>query len=88
MPSSEPGWTAAFSDSLASCDLDAATAILDAMATAHAGTAPQAVKHTAIASIRKAYGTESGRTRDAGLVLTMSDSATAKEIRISLLPPF
>lgn len=88
MPPSEPGWTAAFSEFLASGDLDAAIAILDAMATAHAGTAPQAVKHAAIARIRNAYGPDSERTRDAGLVLAMSASATAKEIGISLLPPF
>lgn len=57
------------------------------MATAHAGTAPQAVKHAAIARIRNAHGRDSARTRDLGLDLADSDNPTAKEIGISLLPP-
>jgi len=88
MPQPDLRWTCAFSESITSGDLDGAIAILDTMKTAHAGTAPQAVKHAAIAQIRKAYRPDSDRTCAAGLALAISGSATAREIGISLLPPF
>lgn len=82
-----PAWFSLFDACLERGDLDGAIHCLDGLRTAHAGTAPQKVKHAAIARIQKAYGPDGGRTRDAGLVLTMSDDPTAKEIGISLLPP-
>lgn len=59
---------------------------LDALKTGHAGTAPQAVKDAAIGRLQRAYGTDGERIREVGLELAASESSTAKEIGISLLP--
>lgn len=81
-------WIPAFDACLGADDLDGAMHRLDALKTGHAGTPPQAVKDTAIRRLRNAYGTDGPRIRKIGLALAGSEHPTAKEIGISLLPPF
>lgn len=88
MPILSASWIPTFDACLATGDVDGAITCLDAMKTGHAGTAPQAVKDTAITRMREVYGSGSERTREIGLSLADSGNATAQEIGISLLPPF
>lgn len=84
-PAATSTWIPAFDACLGSDDLDGAVVCLDRLKTGHAGTAPQAVKDAAIRRLQHAYGEDSARVREVGLVLAASENPTAKEIGISLL---
>lgn len=88
MPTRTAPWIPAFDECLAAGELEGAITILDTLATGHAGTAPQAVKDAAVARIRRTLGAHSERTGEIGLALAMAENATAREIGISLPPPF
>lgn len=88
MPRQASAWTNTFGGFIKCHDLDGATAYLEEMRTGHANTPPQAVKDEAIQLIQQAYAADADRLFVTGMALVTSQSAGAREIGISLLPPF